>query len=406
MSHLRRFVSNRDGNFSVFAAIGTGLMVLSASVALDATVIFKQKQSIQDAADQTALAAAIYMSKKSSEPFKSRAVQAKEIGQNSFISNFKGDVAGLTDVKINITDGKVVVSAKIQHDILFGKAIGKNNIDIIANATSVYASKADVKPCLMALSTTKSPGISVNESADIQSPNCEVHIHSNGNPAFTINNALTFDFSKICVSGNHILDNNRNIDNIHLNCAVSSDPYFGQIPIPDSTACDYTNGNYSATSLRMRPGVYCGWHNFNNGNAKVEFDPGVYILKNGGWTVNGGEWSGDDVTFYFADRSKIQFNSAVSANFTAPKSGSYAGIFITETASSFRDQFVINDSKGFIWDGAVYLPNREVVMNSGSDTSGRRLNIVADSLIFNDTKLSIENDTANTAMATSPLLSE
>ena len=116
-----------------------------------------------------------------------------------------------------------------------------------------------------------------------------------------------------------------------------------------------------------------------------------YVLKGGSWNVNGGEWSGDNVSFYFADsNSKIQFNSGVLATLTPPNSGPYEGVFITEAPGLNNSQFIINDSRGFDFEGIVYLPSREITLNSGATVRSRDLQLVARSFIVNGANLNLK----------------
>jgi len=168
-----------------------------------------------------------------------------------------------------------------------------------------------------------------------------------------------------------------------------ADPYLGQFPVPDSDSCDRYDRDYKSARLTLNPGVYCGWHNFMNNNARITFEPGVYVIKNGGWSVNGGDWEGDGVTFYFADTSQIYFNDGVEADFSAPTSGDYKDVFITEAPNLPPSQFILNDSQGFVFDGIMYLPSRQITFNNGANTDLRNMNLVADSFIFNEASLNL-----------------
>jgi hypothetical protein len=135
--------------------------------------------------------------------------------------------------------------------------------------------------------------------------------------------------------------------------------------------------------------VYCGWFNFNNAPT-VSFQPGVYVIKNGGWNVNGGTWTGNGVTFYFADQSKIQFNSAVAVTMSAPTSGTYAGIMMYEAANLGLSDFIFNDAKAMQLEGLIYLPSRNVTFNSGSSLTDRRFTLIINTLILNQTRWTLK----------------
>ena len=189
----------------------------------------------------------------------------------------------------------------------------------------------------------------------------------------------------------------RDSDNIVTSCPVEADPYLGAFPEPSSNSCDYNHGNFNNSSVNLTPGTYCGWFNFNNSDAHVSFSPGLYVIKNGGWNVNGGTWTGDGVTFYFADSSKIQFNSGVDADLKAPTEGDYANVIFTEKPGLGNSHFILNDSKGFDVEGIIYLPSRDFIFNSGSNLKGRKIELVTNTLTINQGVIDIAPIGANTS---------
>ncbi len=122
-----------------------------------------------------------------------------------------------------------------------------------------------------------------------------------------------------------------------------------------------------------------------NGAIDVTFAPGLYVIEGGDWNVNGGSWTGSGVTFYFADTSRIQFNSGVRAKLAAPTSGPYRNFLIFEKPGLSRSAFIFNDSASNDLDGIIYLPSRNMTYNSGSEARGDRLAMVFNTLIVNQT---------------------
>jgi len=111
--------------------------------------------------------------------------------------------------------------------------------------------------CIIALNTGNGAGVTLNSGANVTSPECGVEVHAQGNPAFIINSGVNLAVPQSCIAGDDIVDNN---------------------------------------------------------NTKVTFMGGEepYVLKGGNWNVNGREWSGDNVSFYFAEgypRDKCLFLS-------------------------------------------------------------------------------------------------
>jgi hypothetical protein len=262
----------------------------------------------------------------------------------------------------------------------FLNLIGVHTINLTVSATARQGSSSTA--CVLVLDRTASQALLMNSGADIEAPQCEVHVASNGNPAALFNAQTTLNAAKICVAGSAIIDNGGTHPNLVKGCTTATDPFAGNLPTPSSSSCDYSNGNYNGGSANLSPGVYCGWFNFNSA-PNLTFQPGVYVIKNGGWNVDGGTWTGTGVTFYFADTSKIQFNSGVKATLSAPTSGTYAGILMYEPSGLSQSQFVLDDSKGHQLTGLIYLPSRQMTVNAGANLTADQVTVVVDTLIVN-----------------------
>ena len=149
--------------------------------------------------------------------------------------------------------------------------------------------------------------------------------------------------------------------------------------------CSYNfNGQ---TSVRLAPGTY---DNVNfSGSPTVTLDPGLYIIRNVVTFNDRVKLNGTGVTFYFADaKSKIQFNGTTTANLSAPTSGTYQGILFFEPDGLARSALVMNAMSGTKMKGLVYLPSRDVTVNSVSTISSTDIAMVFNTLLMNVTKWS------------------
>jgi hypothetical protein len=210
-----------------------------------------------------------------------------------------------------------------------------------------------------------------------------MQVRSTAQPAAIFNAGSVLNFKNTCVQGMNVTRNGGQVANLSTSCVTSSDPYEGKLPRP-AVACERTGGNYKGGTVNLTPGVYCGWTNFN-GAPRVQLAPGVYVIRDGGWNVNGGVWSGSGVTFYFADSSMIQFNSGIEASLSAPTTGLYAGILMYEADGLPKSNFTFDDSKRNALNGLIYLPSRTMTFNSGSNLTGDNVSLVVNRLILNAT---------------------
>jgi len=132
----------------------------------------------------------------------------------------------------------------------------------------------------------------------------------------------------------------------------------------------------------------------------VTLAPGLYVIKGGGWNVDGGTFTGHGVTFYFADSSAIQFNSGMTSDITAPASGTYSGILMFEPDGLSPSPFVWDDSVSSSMEGLVYLPSRNATFNSYSSVSGDKLTLVLNTLIADGTGWNMDSSTMSIAGST------
>jgi hypothetical protein len=344
-------------------------LTLAAGAGIDFVSAIDAKTSLQNAIDAAVLAGAgagnsqtVAATVFASEPLSKFGVA----GQPSFTVNGDSSFTGKVSAAVPVS---------------FLSLIGIKTIPVQVTATAKQGGSSTA--CILVRDRSASQALLMNNGADIEAPECEVHVASTGYPAAVFNAQTTLNSAKTCIAGTSITDNGGNHPHLATGCTVATDPFADNLPTPSTSACTYNSGNYNGGSYTMSPGVYCGWFNFN-GNNNLTFSPGVYVIKGGGWNVNGGTWTGDGVTFYFADTSKIQFNSGVKATLSAPTSGTYAGILMYEPTGLPLSQFVLDDSKGHVLSGLIYLPSRQMTLNSGSNITTDQVTVVVDTLIVNN----------------------
>lgn len=217
--------------------------------------------------------------------------------------------------------------------------------------------------------------ITVNSGADIHAPACAVIVASTARPAAIVNAGTTLDTAGICIASHQVISHSTGLPAPDLGCTTPAPS--PKISAPAVGPCTVSHQAYDGTDITLRPGTYCGSVSFNNAQARVTFEPGLYVIKGGDWTVDGSTWSGRDVTFYFADSSKIQFNSGVSVDLSAPASGPYARVLMFEAPGLSPSPVIFNDARAMHLDGAVWLPSRDTTFNSGSklDSDGLMLGV-------------------------------
>jgi Flp pilus assembly protein TadG len=366
-----------SGNVTIIFALALLPIMLSVGVAVDYARVLSAKMRLQQAVDVAAIAVA--------QRSDLASAGREQLAGAVVLANL-GSLGGSIGPTVHLAEpssGQYEVTASASLGATFMKLARVNSVDFGAKATSVASASTNPGAvCLLALSQTASPGLLANSSVTIDAPTCEIDVASTGNPAATFNSGDNFNVSKLCVAGTQILNNNGAMAALKTGCAVATDPFAGKLPAVTVGACTVSSQNYSG-NVTLSPGVYCGGFNFN-GSGTVTFQSGLYIFKGVSWNMNSG-WTmnGNGVTFYFADTSYMQINSGVTANLTAPTTGTYANILIYEPSGLSTSSFTINGQAGHSFQGLIYLPSRNITFNSMSNVASEALTIVVNSVILN-----------------------
>jgi hypothetical protein len=362
------------GNVTIYFAIVSPAILLMGAAALDYSYAVSTRAKMQAALDGAVIAGA--------------RASSTTVAGNYFTTNMAPIGSAIaTNFNFN-ANGSLSGTATYSLPTLFGGITGDGTIGIDVAAT---ASAASSPVCILLLAPSTSQSLLANSGTNINAPSCEIDVKSTANPVAIFNSGVNINMKKICLQGANYIRNGGTEANLSASCSTASNPYVGKLPAPVSTACSgpYANGgNFSGSTVTLSPGVYCGWFNFN-GSPTVTLQPGVYVIKNGGWNVNGGKWTGTGVSFYFADTSKIQFNSGMTLNLSAPTSGTYSGILFYEPDGLSNSQFVFDDSVGESLSGLIYLPSRSLTFNSTSNETTPNVTVIAYSAIFDSLNWSL-----------------
>ena len=238
-----------------------------------------------------------------------------------------------------------------------------------------------------------SGAMSTNGNVNIQST-CGLLVDSSSSSGMTVNGNVTINAPAIGVVGNYTSNGNVSITPTpKIGVIPASDP-LAYLQAPTVGSCAHTsfslNGNIgsSGSPYQLTAGTYCGGISVN-GNSWLHFNAGTYILAGGGMNINGNAtMTGSGVTFYNTTGQGgyqgITLNGNSQANFSAPTSGTLAGILFFQDRSipSSGASSTINGNASSTFDGALYFPTTQVTYNGNSSLNGYSI-VVADKLVVN-----------------------
>ncbi|MFD2053408.1 TadE/TadG family type IV pilus assembly protein [Mesorhizobium calcicola] len=370
----RRFIGDRSGNFAVFFALALMPMMVAVGFAVD----YHNASQLRSRAQETLDAAVLAGIRQSTTDD-----QIKQAGTffSAQAANYWGDAPTAT-FSVN-GQGQLTGTAEGTARATFMSVLGIAGLPVKVAATAMAAATSRV--CILLVNPSKSQSFLVNSGAVLNATQCEIHVLSTASPAAIFNSGSTLSVKRICIKGKDIINNGGGMNLApETNCAAISDPFAKSMPKVSVGACNFNNQVFDPGNVTLQPGVYCGWTNFN-GSGKLTLKPGLYVVNNGGMTFNSG-WtvSGAGVTFYLVDQNAtLTFNGNVNTTLSPPTSGTYANILMFEPGGLPNTNLPINGTNGSSIQGLLYLPSRDVTINSVSNVNADKTTMVFSSLIFN-----------------------
>jgi Flp pilus assembly protein TadG len=369
LSALTRFAREERGAAVLVFGLAAVPLVAFTSAAVDFTRAAKARARLQMAVDEAVIAGA-----KANSVSRSQAVfNGAPIDAGTTVTNSSFVPVGTSTIR-----GTATASVPFS----FGSAFGMSAMTVAARAEAER--RATGRACILLLEPTGTETLRLNGSTEVRAPNCEVHLHTVGQPAAIFNGGITFDVKRVCLkSRQYIANGQSDLGPIETNCQPSPDPFVNQIPAPTNMACQYNSFDPgSSKNITMSPGVYCGEVKLN-GNPDITLSPGLYVLKNSKW-ITGGSITGVGVTFYFADsNSFIQINGNSRMELSAPTTGDQWGVLFYEPNGLSRSQITFNGGQNQPLKGLIYLPSRDVTYNGSSSLSSDELTMVLNTLLLN-----------------------
>ncbi len=271
--------------------------------------------------------------------------------------------------------------------LMFASILGFSETNVGATAIA-WAGPGDGQACILSLHPDLDGAIEMSGTNDLDLDNCGIALHSTSQKAMKISGTVDLEVGEVCVkhstqgveeSGTVTWDPNP--PDIENDCDPPNDPLAG-VPPPDTSGCDHTDFKVDQQNqiVTLDPGIYCKGIELSGSNINVTFNPGVYVLKDGGLKVSGsdGTITGSEIMFYNTDDGgsygDIDFSGSNNTiNISAPTSGTYAGILFFGDRSSSEGDFLWKIAGGtntVEMDGVIYMPTQGVEFSGNSILSG------------------------------------
>jgi hypothetical protein len=398
------------GQVFVLMAVAVVALLGCAGLAIDMGYMEHQKTKMQTAADAAAIAGASVLSGGSSAI---TAAADEDASLNGFTSGTNSATITVNNPPLSGPNSgnsdyvEVIVSQP--QNTFFLSVLGYNQITVTARAVAESESAAG---CVYALDSSASSAVSLSNGVNISS-SCGVLVDSSSSTALSVIGGAKLTTTSVGVAGNYSVNNGGSI--VKYSSGGSLTPVTGMIAVPDPlgsvaaptvSGCTYTGQQvYNSYVASQNPpysgkysisaGTYCGGISASNG-ISITFGSGTYILAGGGMSLQngGGTTSGSNVTFYNTTGAAagytgsnnaygpITIANGVTATFSAPTTGSLAGILFFQDRSVAKGSAASSFAGGTDLNlaGALYFPTTQLVYSNGASAAYTIL--VADTLVF------------------------
>lgn len=378
-------VRDERGNVAVLVALLMLPMTLGIGVAVDFGRGNRAEADMQSALDGAAIAA-----------LRSTPEAAEDVGTRFFTANFKNHLITTPVVNFDVKeDGKVAATARGSLEMPFGGLIGIDTFEIAATTTVVperdvattETSEVVVTggaPCLHVMDQSDQESLLISDSTNVDATTCDVRVRSNRSTALRGKGNSGVKFRSVKVKGQYSTEGGIAVSgwpyDITADADIVGNPYLDGIRdvVQALSVGSCTNANTGKTYTgTASPGTYCGTTTFDG----VTLQPGVYVIKSSSGNKNGelvikGLVSGNGVTFYLADNksSLKEYNATAGSSLTAPTTGTTRGILFFENSNRGAAwDLSISDETNQTWQGLVYLPSANIVMDKF--TSWQKFNV-------------------------------
>ena len=414
------FRSDRKGNIAIIVAAGMSTIVGSAAIGVDMNYLFTTRAKLSFTADSAALAAAAQL------PDEAAAVAAAiDFASQNMDPSQHGNVVTANDVLIGYWDtnsrtfaagasptNAVQVVARRSEvnnnpaELLFGKAMGFDDVNISASATATGGGGGGGTSCIIALHPTDDHAVEVNSNGLLDAINCEIRVNSNSTTALYVdsNAQVAVTAGGIYIVGDYSVQSNSEIDpSPTTGSEPIADPMAG-LPAPSFGSCEHNSYVVDNDTVTLDPGVYCSGLIIKN-NSNVTLNPGTYVIRHSQFLVDSNSTlSGSGVLVYVADGAKFSFHSNTTIDLTAPASGTYEGVlFFAEPGNNKTHVMDSNNHSNF--GGLIYFPDDRFVANSNTlVTNGQKFTYLIAETFYIDSNAQLSVDPVGSSAPAPPAL--
>jgi Flp pilus assembly protein TadG len=415
-----RFALDRRGAMAMtLGLLMTGFAGMTA-LSVDVADWYGSRRVMQSAADAAAMGGALALKNSGTN------AQAIAAATTDAQLNATGLGAG-AQVNASVNGSKVTVTLTKHANLLLSGLFLSTAPTITATATAglvnMTSSTGGSPVCLLVTSPAAANVVVLSGSSSIQASGCRVVVNSASTSAINLSGNTVINSKTLCGPGGGNVSGSSKLNPAETGCSAMADPY-ANMPVPAAASatnpCKVTNfqtngNNYyqyvdqngttqtnthgtntmtsgvtttsfyygtpgnTQSALHMTPGVYCGGISFG-AFTNVVFDPGIYVLRNGGLNTSGNTTAtGTGVAFYLTGTGTavqlqndfVDLSAQTTLTITAPTDPNtgMAGIAIYQDNSAATGTLTntLSGNSTINFTGLLYFGNQNVTVSGSSE---------------------------------------
>lgn len=370
----------RSERGAVALLIGLALIAIIGMAALGSEIVYVllKHREMQSAADSSALGGATALISGYPADFR---IEARSIASRSgFTDGTDGTTVTVNNPPLsgpyagNSSAVEVIVAQPQSLSLI--SLYRSGTVDVGARAVALLGVSSY---CILALDTSASGAITVNNNAIVSNSRCGVADNSSSNRALVLNPNAAID-GPVRVVGNWSVANNAALNGSpNVNHAQPvADPY-ADVQLQSVPSCTSQSGSGpNQATINLSQGHFCSGWNFGNVNS-LTLAAGTYYIDQKLVVGNNVAVTGTGVTLVINGNYAVSIGNNAVINISAPTSGAYSGIAILgrrDASTSITQNFSNNAILKIT--GAIYIPRQTVkIGNNGSTAATRCTQLVA-----------------------------
>jgi len=415
---LSRFARDQRGVSAIVFAIVLPVLIGFVGIGVEMGQWFHRKRSMQAAADAGAMAGALVLYQGGTWADAQTAASDFAVRNGAVAANVTSNRPPTSGAYTNAATypNAVEVIVTESQNLMFASLFLSSATTLSARA--VANAGTQTLGCVVALSGTAAPAVSMNSNSEMELEGCGLNVNSsatssdaaNANALQMASNAeISADFARI--TGGYDLDGNASLGTTPTTTGQTAvaNPYANLANPAASGACTATNYSLGANNTAtIGPGRYCGGFNMNS-NSNVTMTAGTYYIDGGTFSMSSNTTltATAGVTLILtgsgADWAELNINSNATINIVAPNSGTYEGIAIMQDPDAPSTATnTLNSNVDIQVEGSLYFPNTQLQMDSNSKIRSRHSGpqkgcalIIANTISMNsNAEIEIDNDMA------------